>query len=140
MKSERQNPSAFSIGALAAETGTPIETIRYYERAGVLPRARRSSGGYRLYNAGDAQRLRFIRRARELGFSLQQARELAELSRDPTQRCDGICRIAAAHLVEVEDKIRQLAEIRRELSKLAKCEGGRVSACRIVDALETRSS
>lgn len=131
-------PLGFSIGTLAAETGTPVETIRYYERAGVIPRARRSTGGYRLYSSDDAQRLRFIRRARELGFSLQQARELAGLSRDPSQRCDGICNIAQAHLVAVEEKIRQLAEIRRKLSKLAKCEGGRVSTCRIVEALETR--
>ncbi len=137
METDRQNSSAFSIGTLAAETGTAVETIRYYERAGVLPRARRSTGGYRVYNSNDAQRLRFIRRARELGFSLHQARDLAGLSRDPAQPCDEICSIAQAHLVKVEVKIRQLAEIRRKLSKLAKCEGGPVSTCRIVEALET---
>jgi Cu(I)-responsive transcriptional regulator len=127
---------AMTIGALAAATETSAETIRYYERAGVLPAPARRDSGYRLYGPGDVERLRFIRRARELGFSLEQVRELVGLADVPDRSCDEIDRIARVHLGEVEAKLAQLAALRTELRRvISQCRGGHVSDCRIVDAL-----
>jgi DNA-binding transcriptional MerR regulator len=125
-----------TIGKLGEVTDTNIETIRYYERAGVLPRAERSAAGYRRYTSDDVRRLRFIRRGRDLGFSLDQVRELAGLADDPRRSCAEIDRIAGVHLEDVEKKIARLTALKRELRRLlVQCEQGEVSHCLIVDAL-----
>jgi DNA-binding transcriptional MerR regulator len=101
----------FSIGDLARRTGTKIETIRYYERIGLLPTPARSRGNYRLYAPSHLERLSFIRRGRDLGFSLDEVRALLGLSDDRTQSCAEVDRIARLHLAEVKRKIRLCGRI-----------------------------
>ena len=127
---------ALTIGDLGKATGTKVETIRYYERIGLLPKPPRTSGNYRDYGQAELGRLSFIRRSRDLGFSLDQVRELMKLSDDRKSDCAGIDRIAEAHLREVDRKIADLRALRRELkSVIDSCDGGTVGSCRIIEAL-----
>ena len=130
----------FRIGELSAKTGVTPEAIRYYEREAVVPPAvRRGAGKYRTYNETDAERLRFVRRARELGFSLDDVRELLELaSGDPTRNCNHVSRIARSQLTQVAAKLGQLAALRTELERvIGGCQGVvAVADCRILRALE----
>ena len=98
-------PGSFSIGELAKATGTKAETVRYYERIGLLPEPARTSGNYRAYSRPHLERLSFIRRARDLGFSLDQVRALLRLADDREQSCAEVDRIAKLHLTEVDRKI-----------------------------------
>ena len=113
-------PTTLSIGELAQRTGVTPEAIRYYEREGVIPPARRTgAGSYRQYGTADAERLRFVRRARELGFSLEEVRELLALAAgDPARPCGDVNQIAHAHLAQVDAKLVQLRALRRELNHL----------------------
>ena len=113
-------PTTLTIGELAERTGVTPETIRYYEREGVIPPAPRTgAGGYRQYGTADAERLRFVRRARDLSFSLDEVRELLALAAgDPSRRCDDVNQIAHAHLAQVDAKLGQLRALRRELNRL----------------------
>ena len=126
-----------SIGELAKETGVKIVTIRYYEQTGVLPAPARTAGNYRAYNKEHAQRLRFIRRCRDLGFSLDQVRDLFRLSSENTPSCVEVCRIAERHLKAIEGKLADLNRLASELSRIsASCSGNRPMAeCRILEAL-----
>lgn len=130
---------ALTIGQLAERAGVTPETIRYYEREGVLPApARSGAGSYRRYHAADAERLRFIRRARDLGFSLDEVRELLSLAgADPAQPCTDVNRIARAHLTQVDAKLAQLSALRSELAAVIHECGGVVplSERRILEAL-----
>jgi Cu(I)-responsive transcriptional regulator len=127
---------ALTIGDLGKATGTKAETIRYYERIGLLPKPPRTSGNYRDYGQSELGRLSFIRRARDLGFSLDQVRALLKLSDDRNRDCAGIDRIAEAHLQEVDRKLADLAALRRELKAVIdSCDGGTVAECRIIEAL-----
>ena len=126
----------FNIGALARATGTKIETVRWYEKVGLLPPPARSAGNYRAYGEAHLGRLSFIRRARELGFSLEQIRTLLGLVGQPDLPCEAVDAIAREHLAEVERKIADLQALRRELDSLiGQCGCGTVSECRIVEAL-----
>src|SRR3546814_1910820 len=101
-----------------------VETIRYYERIGLLPKPPRTNGNYRDYGQAELGRLSFIRRARDLGFSLDQVRALLNLSDDRGRDCAGIDRIAHAHLAEVDRKIADLTALRRELKAVIdSCDG-----------------
>ena len=128
-----------TIGGLAARTGVTPEAIRYYEREGVVPPAARAgSGQYRRYGEADAERLRFIRRARDLGFSLDEVRGLLALAEgDPGRPCEDVNRIARAHLAQVDAKLAQLAALRAELDRVIGACGGvvPVGECRILGAL-----
>ena len=128
-----------SIGELAALAGVTAEAIRYYEREGVLPAAvRRGTGRYRQYSDTDVVRLRFIRRARDLGFSLDEVRELVALAEgDPARSCTDVNRIANAHLVQVDAKLAQLTMLRSELDRIiAGCNNiVPVAECHILGAL-----
>ena len=130
---------SLGIGELAARAGVTPETIRYYERDGVLPPAARAGAGrYRRYGEADVERLQFLRRARELGFSLDEVRELLALADgDPARDCAEVDRIARAHLAAVRAKLARLATLRAELERIVgACEGGRgVGECRILGAL-----
>src|SRR5579883_2876726 len=97
-----------SIGTLSKQSGVHIETIRYYERAGVLPKAQRAANGRRIYGDADAQRLAFIRHARDLGFELSSVRALLELQRQPEMSCVAACELAATQLKVVEDRLKRL--------------------------------
>ncbi|WP_409560224.1 MerR family transcriptional regulator [Hyphomicrobium sp. MC8b] len=125
-----------TIGDLSKETGTKVETIRYYERIGLLPKPARTSGNYRDYGAVELGRLSFIRRARSLGFSLDQVRALLALCDDRQRDCATVDRIAEDHLREVERKILDLTALKRELKAVIEsCQGGTVANCRIIEAL-----
>jgi DNA-binding transcriptional MerR regulator len=128
--------AGLSIGQVGEATATKVETIRYYERIGLLPEPGRTSGNYRNYAREDVHRLAFIRRARELGFSIEDVRELLELAGHRENPCAGIDQIAARHLAMIEGKIATLKRLRRELrTTLATCAGGRIAECRVVQAL-----
>ncbi|HTQ71060.1 MAG TPA: helix-turn-helix domain-containing protein [Acidocella sp.] len=127
---------ALTIGMLGRATGTKVETIRYYERIGLLPSPKRSGGNYRTYGEAERSRLSFIRRARHLGFSLDQVRALLKLSDDRSRDCATVDTLARGHLAEVEQKIADLAALQRELASLIdSCQGGTVANCRIIEAL-----
>ncbi|RJG52865.1 MerR family transcriptional regulator [Sphingobium terrigena] len=127
---------ALTIGEMGKATSTKIETIRYYEKIGLLPKPARTSSNYRDYGPAELGRLSFIRRSRDLGFSLDQVRALLGLSDDKSCDCAGIDRIANQHLLEVDRKIADLQALRRELKAVIdSCDGGTVEECRIVEAL-----
>lgn len=124
------------IGDLSQHTGVNIETIRYYERVGVLPTPTRQANGRRSYTEADARRLGFIRHARELGFDLADVRALLALQEHPEASCEDASRLAAAQLAEVESRISRLLSLREELSRMvAECQRGVVAECRVIEAL-----
>jgi DNA-binding transcriptional MerR regulator len=126
------------IGTLSERAGVNIETIRYYERAGVLPKAARGENGRRIYGEGDVRRLAFIRHARELGFELKAVRELLKLQEQPERSCKTASRLAATQLAAVESKIHRLTRLRDELDRMVKsCMNGRVADCHVIEALAT---
>ena len=125
-----------SIGYLASATGVKVNTIRFYEDTGVLPVPHRTASGRRTYDHADIQRLRFVRRARDLGFSLDEIRSLVELSSDPGRDCVEVNAIAVQHLRTIETKLERLVLLRDELARMSKiCEGGQVSDCQVLEAL-----
>ena len=125
-----------AIGELARATSTKVETVRWYERIGLLAAPARTEGNYRVYGREHLERLSFIRRARDLGFSLDQVRELLRLSDLRDQSCEEVDRIARAHLAEVERKISDLKALGGELSQIiGRCGHGTVAECRIIEAL-----
>ncbi len=129
----------FSIGELAKTTDTKVETIRYYERIGLLPEPGRTSGNYRSYSDEHLGRLSFVRRARDLGFSIEQVRALLGLSDQRDRSCATVDTIAREHLHEVDRKISDLKKLRRELDALIKqCDHGTIADCRIIEALGPR--
>ncbi len=124
------------IGDLARTTGTKVETIRYYERIGLLPPPARTDGNYRVYADHHLDRLRFIRRGRDLGFSLEEVRALLGLADDRDRSCAEVDRIARAHLTEVERKLADLIALGAELRQLIEqCSHGTVASCRIIEAM-----
>ncbi len=126
-----------SIGNLGKKTGIKVVTIRYYERIGLLPLPARTEGNYRTYTNEHMRRLRFIRRCRDLGFTLDQVRDLLRLSSQENQECCAVNRITAQHLIEIEQKISDLQRLADELGRLSNsCKGiGRIADCRIIEAL-----
>ena len=125
-----------SIGELGRRAGAKVETIRYYERIGLLPAPARTEGNYRVYGEAALNRLSFIRRARDLGFSIEQVRDLLALSDRRDQSCATVDELTRAHLAEVERKIADLEALRRELSALlSQCRQGTISTCLIIEAL-----
>jgi Cu(I)-responsive transcriptional regulator len=125
-----------NIGELARAADTKVETIRYYERIGLLPAPPRTAGNYRDYSAAHAGRLSFTRRARELGFSIEQIRTLLDLADQKERSCEAVDIIAREHLAEVKRKLADLAALRRELDSLiGQCRHGTIAECRIIEAL-----
>jgi MerR family mercuric resistance operon transcriptional regulator len=136
MKNSEAKP--LTIGNLAEACGVNLETVRYYERRGLLPKPPRSASGYRLFPAEAVQRLRFIQRAKELGFSLAEIRELLSLRVSPHNRSAAIRSRTEAKIADIEEKIRALESIKRTLKKLTKaCAGcGPISECPILESLD----
>jgi len=125
-----------NIGELARAADTKAETIRYYERIGLLPAPPRTAGNYRDYSAEHVSRLAFTRRARDLGFSIDQIRTLLNLADQQEQSCKAVDAIAREHLTEVKRKLADLGALRRELESLiGQCRHGTVAECRILEAL-----
>jgi MerR family transcriptional regulator, copper efflux regulator len=131
--------TTMTIGRLAKEAGINIDTIRYYERKRLIPEPVRRASGYREYEAGDLRRLRFILRAKDLGFTLAEIGELLSLSGDKDVR--GVKRRAEQRLEQVEYKIKELQRVRRGLKTLVDaCPGhGDLEHCPIVAALSSES-
>jgi DNA-binding transcriptional MerR regulator len=125
------------IGDLAKETGIKVVTVRYYEQIGLLPVPSRTAGNYRTYSNEHMRRLRFIRRCRDLGFTLGQIRDLLRLSSQKDEECAEVDRITAQHLIGIEQKISDLKRLARELRRLNNCCQGKgiIAECRIIEAL-----
>ena len=134
-----QNP--FTIGVLARATETQVETIRYYERIGLLSAPARTTGNYRAYGPDHLRRLSFIRRSRELGFSIKTVRELLNLGDQKEADCSAVDTIAREQLAEIERKIADLSALRHELKSLiGQCGNGTIAECRLIEALSPTSS
>jgi Cu(I)-responsive transcriptional regulator len=132
---ETMSISVINIGSLSRQTGVNVETIRYYEKIALMPPPVRSRGGYRQYGRSHVQRLRFIRRGRDLGFSIESIRALLTLAEQPELPCGDADRIVARHLDEVDRKIADLALLREELRRMTNCRGHVVAECRIIASL-----
>lgn len=129
-----------TIGDLSRRTNVKVPTIRYYEQIGLLPEPPRSEGGQRRYGARQVDRLNFIRHARELGFEVDDIRELLAMTEQPQASCHQADSIALAHLAEVDRRIASLQALRGELSRMVEeCGHGRVCDCRIIEALADHS-
>ncbi len=128
-----------TIGKVAKQAGVNIDTLRYYEREGVIAEPVRNGSNYRVYSADTVLRVRFVKRAQELGFSLAEIKELLELRISEEASCADVRNQAQAKIEYLDGKISSLRAMRRALSKLvAECSGqGPVSECPILDALDT---
>jgi Hg(II)-responsive transcriptional regulator len=121
---------------LARRTGCNLETIRYYEKTGMMPDPPRTFSGYRVYDDGHVSRLRFILRARELGFSIEQIRGLLDLVDGGTQTCAEVKERTERHLADVRAKIVDLERIEKVLAETAaQCSGKNVPECPVLEAL-----
>lgn len=127
-----------SIGEAASQSGVPPKTIRYYEEIGLIAPAERLENRYRAYDDKDIQTLRFIQRARSLGFSLKEVAKLLALYRDRRRASKDVKRLALAHVAELDRKIAELKAIRNMIADLAEhCHGDQRPECPILDELET---
>ena len=131
-------PESLTIGRLAKLAGVPIETIRYYERRGLLPEPPRTESGYRLYGAESVARLRFIKQAQALGFTLEEIGEMLALRVDAETSCDQVRHRAERKVADVAEKIRSLQTIQGALMELiAACaQGGPEGGCPFLASLE----
>jgi len=134
-------PRSLTISPLARQAGVGIDTVRYYERMGLLPEPPRRASGYRIYPADALQRLQFIRRAKNLGFSLEEIKELLELSSQSVTGVSAVKATAAAKLKNVEERIAELERMRDGLRQLVQaCPGhGTPQDCPILAALSGES-
>lgn len=124
------------IGEIAKQTGLKIETVRFYETEGLIAPPERSGGNYRLYNSTHLNRLSFIKRARDLGFTLDQVRDLLRLADDPRGSCDEVDAIAELHDQEIDRKLADLTVLRSELIRWgSQCNATTIADCRMIDAL-----
>ena len=131
-----QKTDEFSIGVLSERSGVHIETIRYYEKTGLLPDPPRTDAGYRVYSAAHATRLRFILRARELGFSMEDIRGLMGLGDGAAPTCAEVKERTERHLADVRARIADLRRIESVLATTAsRCSGAEVPDCPVLDAI-----
>lgn len=129
--------TSIAIGKLAEIAATKVQTIRYYEEIGLIRPFTRTDGGHRLYAKEDISRLKFIRHARELGFGIDEIRELLHLSDTPDTSCASADAIARSHLAQVEIRIKKLQALKKELKRMVEeCSHGRVSQCRVIEVLK----
>ncbi len=129
--------ATFSIGELSRRTGVNIETIRYYERARTLPAPPRTASGRRVYGPAESRTLTFIRRARELGFTLDEIRTMLALAaEDGRGTCAEVRDIAARHLADIRTKIADLRAMQQVLVEtVARCDAGELSGCPVIETL-----
>ena len=126
----------FGIGRLAELTGVKVPTIRFYEQIGLLPAPLRTGGGQRRYDFGVIARLTFIRHARDLGFDVDEVRELLRLADRPDASCKSVDAIARHQVGRIDAKIKRLRAMRRELiAFIQSCRGPHIRDCRILEAL-----
>lgn len=130
-----------NIGQAASASGVSTKMIRYYEQSGLIPRADRTAAGYRDYSDRDVHELRFIRRARDLGFSIAEIADLLGLWRDRSRRSADVKLLAENHIEALESKIREMQEMANTLRDLANsCHGDHRSDCPIIERLERPSA
>lgn len=130
--------TGLSIGQLARRTGVHIETIRYFEKVGLLEKPDRTEGGHRVFAEQHVRVLGFIRRARELGFAPSEVRAILNLGGPGEACCDEVQRIAVQHLEQVRRKMADLKRLERLLaSTVERCSGGHVSECPVIDMLDS---
>lgn len=126
----------FSIGALSKYSGVNIETVRYYEKIGIMPAPDRSAKGYRVYGTDHLKRLSFVRRSRQLGFSLDEIRGLLRLVDGHAYTCAQVRELTLDHVVEIRRKIEDLKRLKRVMEEMAaQCSGERAPECAVIDAL-----
>lgn len=124
------------IGELADTCNCPVETIRYYEKIGLLPRPMRASNGYRVYDDQHRKWLQFLLRSRGLGFTQDEVRRLTEIALMSEPACADVHSILSDHVIQIQGKIRDLKRMEKSLSRLnAKCENGTLNECPVIDEL-----
>lgn len=139
MRPEVATGSRMKIGDLAKITDTRVETIRFYEKEGLIPAPGRNDGNYRIYEVEHLNRLSFIRRSRDLGFTLKQVRKLLTLADNRAAPCGEVDAITAEHIAEIDQKITDLTALRDQLVRRLECCNGRTIAdCQIIEALAPR--
>ncbi len=125
-----------TIGILSKRTGVHIETIRYYERTGILPIPERARNGRRIYAPADVRRVQLVRQARELGFEMKAVRVLLRLQERPEAPCADASAVTAELLAAVDRRIQQLSAVRDELAHMGRtCLNRRVANCRVIEGL-----
>lgn len=132
--------SSLSIGQVAKGAGVGVETVRFYEREGLLPAPKRRPSGYRQYPADTVRRIHFVQAAKELGFTLREIRELLSLRVTAGKKCADVRKLAYQKLTEVDAKLTELQRVRAALAQLAQsCTGkGPTSDCPLLDALDAQ--
>ncbi|MFT3977513.1 MAG: helix-turn-helix domain-containing protein [Sphingomonas bacterium] len=124
------------IGDLSRATGIKVETIRFYEAEALIPRPARNAANYRVYDRRHLERLSFVKRSRDLGFTLDQIRDLLRLVDNPRAPCTDVDIIAARHVAEIDRKVADLQALRGELGRLLEsCARSTIAECRIIEAL-----
>jgi MerR family mercuric resistance operon transcriptional regulator len=132
----------FSIGQLAKQAGCKVETVHYYEKTGLMPEPPRTEGGHRIYALTDVKRLNFIRRSRELGFSIEKIKQLLRFIDEPNHYCGEVKAMAMQQAREVQQKIEDLQRLKEALNTMVtqcKGEGYSVDNCPIIEALYIES-
>ena len=131
-----------TIGQVANQAGIGIETVRFYEREGLLAKPARTASGYRQFDEEVIARLLFIQRAKELGFTLNEIKELLSLRVDPDTSCEDVRTRAEVKIADIENKIASLTRMKKALVRLSQecCEKGGGAECPILDALDGRTS
>lgn len=127
----------FKANELSKLTGVSLETIRYYEKVGLLPKPPRAENGYRLFTQESVDLLHFVKTCRSLGFSVDEIKQLNELQKDPTHDCHNIDELVAKHIEQVDVKIQQLYQIRTLLENMQGCQGGEVASCKAISSLKS---
>jgi len=130
----------FTIGVLARKTSCNIETIRYYEKAGIIPHPARSEGGHRLYGTGHLKRLAFVMKARVLGFTLSEVKALLRLVDERDRPCNEVRDLAATHLKEVRAKVADLRAMEAVLKEMViSCDNDQSAACTLIERMFNES-
>ena len=131
-----------TIGALAKQAAVNVETVRYYERRGLIPRVHRTVSNYRIYSAEDLQRVKFIKHAQTLGFSLKEIKSLLALRATPRAKCADVQKYARLKMEDINVRIRSLVRMRKTLEKLLEeCSGNRpATKCPILESLEAEAA
>jgi len=133
----RSRAEALSIGELSKHSGVNIETIRYYERINMMPAPPRTTSGRRVYGPAEARTLAFIRRSRDLGFTLEEVRALLALGGPERAPCADVHRIASAHLTNIRQKLSDLIKLESILAEtVAQCTDGATPDCPVLDILD----
>jgi MerR family mercuric resistance operon transcriptional regulator len=124
------------IGELANACDCPIETIRYYEKIGLMPRAVRATNGYRVYDDRSTKWLKFILRSRSLGFTQDEVRRLANIAHQTQPACAEVHELLADHVIDVRAKLKELKQMEQALLRLkSKCQQGTLHDCPVIDEL-----